>query len=169
MLTVLADIRRKKLSGYGGSFAGAQGTMTQTRYAQKLEEDVQRWKKRLEAYLHTAFTKGLTASAAVQTARELLTLLDNALQGTADQDNRRYYRMLRTVTAIQENADRYWQQAADSGDTEPALALLLAYLKNYTSIAGGMQYNGRKRMTIPCKGNSNSLYKRKTRPVCPTT
>lgn len=135
VLTVLADIRRKKLSGYGGTFAGAQGTMAQTSYAQKLEEDVQRWKKRLEAYLHTAFTKGLTASTAVQTARELLTLLDNALQGTADQDNRRYYRMLRTVTAIQENADRYWQQAVDSGDTEPALALLLAYLKNYTSIA----------------------------------
>lgn len=135
VLTVLADIRRKKLSGYGGTFAGAQGTMAQTSYAQKLEEDVQRWKKRLEAYLHTAITKGLTASAAVQTARELLTLLDNALQGTADKENRRYYRMLRTVTAIQENADRYWQQAADSGDTEPALALLLAYLKNYTSIA----------------------------------
>lgn len=135
VLTVLADIRRKELSGYGGTFAEAQGTMAQTRYAQKLEEDVQRWRERLEAYLHTAFTKGLTDSTAVQTARELLTLLENALQSTTNKDNRRYYRMLRTVTAIQENADRYWQQAADSGDTEPALALLLAYLKNYTSIA----------------------------------
>lgn len=159
VLTVLADIRRKKLSGYGGTFAGAQGTMAQTSYAKKLEEDVQRWKKRLEAYLHTAFTKGLTASAAVQTARELLSLLDNALQGTADKDNRRYYRMLRTVTAIQENADRYWQQAADSGDTEPALALLLAYLKNYTSIAEDFN---RRFASLP------ELYRREVLHAAPT-
>lgn len=159
VLTVLADIRRKKLSGYGGTFAGAQGTIAQTSYAQKLEEDVQRWRKRLEAYLHTAFTKGLTASAAVQTARELLTLLDNALQGTADKENRRYYRMLRTVTAIQENADRYWQQAADSGDTEPALALLLAYLKNYTSIAEDFN---RRFASLP------ELYRRKVLHAVPT-
>lgn len=159
VLTVLADIRRKKLSGYGGTFAGAQGTMAQTSYAQKLEEDVQRWKKRLEAYLHTAITKGLTASAAVQTARELLSLLDNALQGTADKENRRYYRMLRTVTAIQENADRYWQQAADSGDTEPALALLLAYLKNYTSIAEDFN---RRFASLP------KLYRREVLHAAPT-
>ena len=42
--------------------------------------------------------------------------------------------MLRTVTAIQKQADRYTKQAEESGDTEPALALLLAYLKNYGGI-----------------------------------
>ena len=135
VLTMLADIRRKRLTGYGSSFADAQGTAAQARYARKLEQDVEQWAARLEAYLRTAFAKGTTASPAVQTARELHDRLTDALRTPDGEDNRRYYRMLRTVTSIQENIDRYWQQAADSGDTEPALALLVAYLNNYASIA----------------------------------
>ena len=135
VLTVLADIRCKRLTGYGSTFADAQGTAAQARYAQKLAQDVERWAARLEAYLRTAFAKGTTGSPAVQIAGELHDRLSNALRTPDGEDNRRYYRMLRAVTAIQENADRYWQQAADSGDTEPALALLIAYLKNYANIA----------------------------------
>lgn len=135
VLTVLADIRRKKLSGYGGTFAGAQGTARQAHYARKLEENVEGWARRLEAYLNASLSTTGTDSAAAEVARELLDRLKNALQGTADEDNRRYYRMLRTVTSIQENADRYLQRASESGDTEPAIALLLAHLKNYAGIA----------------------------------
>lgn len=135
VLTVLADIRRKRLTGYGSTFADAQGTAAQARYARKLEQDVEQWATRLEAYLRTAFAKGTTGSPAVQIASELHDRLTGALRTPDGEDNSRYYRMLRTVTAIQENADRYWQQAADSGDTEPALALLVAYLDNYASIA----------------------------------
>ena len=135
VLTVLADIRRKKLSGYGGTFAGAQGTARQAHYARKLEENVEGWARRLEAYLNASLSTTGTDSAAAEVARELLDRLKNALQGTADEDNRRYYRMLRTVTSIQENADRYLQRASENGDTEPAIALLLAHLKNYAGIA----------------------------------
>ena len=135
VLTVLADIRRKKLSGYGVTFAGAQGTAEQARYARKLEENVEDWARRLEAYLNACLPMTGTDSASAEVARELLDRLKNALQGTADEDNRRYYRMLRTVTSIQENADRYWLKASESGDTEPAIALLLAHLKNYVGIA----------------------------------
>ena len=134
VLTVLADIRRKKLSGYGVTFAGAQGTAEQARYARKLEENVEDWARRLEAYLNACLPMTGTDSASAEVARELLDRLKNALQGTADEDNRRYYRMLRTVTSIQENADRYWLKASESGDTEPAIALLLAHLKNYAGI-----------------------------------
>lgn len=135
VLTVLADIRRKRLVSYGSTFADAQGTAAQARYARKLEQDVERWAARLEAYLRTVFAKGMTGSPAVQIAGELHDRLTGVLRTPDGEDNHRYYRMLRTVTAIQENADRYWQQAADSGDTEPALALLVAYLNNYASIA----------------------------------
>lgn len=135
VLTVLADIRRKKLSGYGGTFAGAQGTARQTHYARKLEENVEGWVRRLEAYLNACLPTTGMDSATAEVARELLDRLTNTLQGTADEDNRRYYRMLRTVTSIQENADRYWLKASESGDTEPAISLLLAYLKNYAGIA----------------------------------
>ena len=43
VLTVLADIHRKRLTGYGSTFADAQGTAAQVRYARKLEQDVERW------------------------------------------------------------------------------------------------------------------------------
>lgn len=135
VLTVLADICRKKLSGYGVTFASVQGTAEQARYARKLEGNVEGWARRLEAYLNACLPTVGTDSAAAEVARELLDLLKNALQGTADEDNRRYYRMLRIVTTIQENADRYWQRALESGDTEPVIALLLAHLKNYAGIA----------------------------------
>lgn len=135
VLTVLADIRRKKLSGYGSTFAGAQGTTEQARYARKLKENVEGWVRRLEAYLNASLSTAGTDSASTEVACELLDRLKNALQGTADEDNRRYYRMLRTVNSIQENADRYWQRASESGDTEPAIALLLAHLKNCAGIA----------------------------------
>lgn len=134
VLTVLADIRRKNLSGYDNSFAEAQGTEEQAYYVRKLEQDVERWSARLEAYLQTAFVQGRADSPAVQVARKLHEELDNALQ-TENEPNHRYYRMLHTVTAIQKKADSYLRQAADSGDTEPALALLIAYLKNYADIA----------------------------------
>lgn len=134
VLTVLADIRRKRLENYGNSFAEAQGTEEQAYYVRNLERDVECWTARLEAYLQTAFVQGRADSPAVQIARKLHEELDNALQ-TENEHNHRYYRMLHIVTAIQKNADNYLRQAADSGDTEPALALLIAYLKNYAGIA----------------------------------
>lgn len=134
VLTVLADIRRKLLESYGNSFAEAQGTEEQAYYVRKLEQDVECWTARLEAYLQTAFVQGRADSPAVQIARKLHEELDNALR-TEETDNHRYYRMLHTVTTIQKNADSYLRKAADSGDTEPALALLIAYLKNYAGIA----------------------------------
>ena len=134
VLTVLADIRRKLLESYGNSFAEAQGTEEQAYYVRKLEQDVEQWTARLEAYLQSAFVQGRADSPAVQIVRKLHEELDNALR-TEDEHNHRYYRMLHTVTAIHKNADSYLRQAADSGDTEPALALLIAYLKNYADIA----------------------------------
>lgn len=146
VLTVLADIRRKRLVGYGESFAGAQGTSRQERYVRKLEHDIRDWAVRLEAYLQGSLLTGSLDSPSTSVARELLDRLTDALQTPADENNRRYYRMLRTVTAIQENADHYWQQVADSGDTDPAIALLIAHVKNYVGIADTFN---RKFATLP--------------------
>ena len=54
--------------------------------------------------------------------------------------------MLRTVTAIQDNIGIYLQQAEDSGDMNPALSLLIVYLKNYGSIA---EVFNRRLATLP--------------------
>lgn len=146
VLTVLADIRRKRLAGYGESFAGAQGTSRQSHYARKLEHDIRDWAVRLEAYLQGMLSTGGLDSPSTSVVRELLDRLTDTLQTPTDEDNRRYYRMLRTVTAIQENADRYWQQVADSGDTDPAIALLIAHVENYAGIAEAFN---RKFATLP--------------------
>lgn len=137
VLTVLADICRKELADYGGSFAEANGTSRQSRYVRKLEKDMRDWTARLEAYLRGTLSTGSHGSPQAAVARELLGRLTDALQGGADGEaDRRYYRMLGTVTAIRENAGRYRSRAEESGDTDPALALLIAHVKNYAGIAG---------------------------------
>lgn len=156
VLTVLSDIRRKNLSGYGKSFAEAQGTEEQAYYVRKLEEDVERWTARLEAYLQTAFVQGRVDNPAVQIARKLYEELDNALR-TEDEHNHRYYRMLHIVTAIQKDADSYLRQVADSGDTEPALALLIAYLKNYAGIAEAFNQRFASLPELYCKEALHAL------------
>lgn len=130
---VLADIRYKDLSGYGYSFVKAQGMKEQTYYVRKLEQDVERWTARLESYFQTAFVQGKVDSPAVQIAQKLHDELANALH-IRNENNHRYYQILHTVAAIQENADDYLQQIENSGDMEPAIALLVTYLKNYADI-----------------------------------
>ncbi|WP_291528280.1 hypothetical protein [Bacteroides sp. UBA939] len=134
VLSVLADISRKQLSGYGESFSGAQGTADVARYAEKLRRDIESWSRRLETYILQSLKSGHSDSIAVKTAQKLDDSLKAALPDGNVAKKEDYYRMLRTVTAIQEQADRYTKQAEKSGDTEPALALLLAYLKSYSDI-----------------------------------
>lgn len=135
VLTVLVDIRRKRLSGYGDTFANARGTTGQIRYTGKLQEDIKGWMVRLETYLHNVWLKGGHNSTAAKVARELYDRLNKSLPKENETDKRSYSRMLHTLTSIQRNADYYLEQAEDSGDTDGALALLLVYLKNYGSVA----------------------------------
>lgn len=146
VLTVLADIHRKKLSGYGESFADAQGTAEATLCAKKLKRDINGWHRRLEAYIDLNWKLGCTGSVAVETARKLANLLKGALPNGNVAKKKDYYRMLRTVTAIQDNIGIYLQQAEDSGDIDPALSLLIVYLKNYGSIAEAFN---RRLATLP--------------------
>lgn len=131
VLTVLADIRRKRLAGYPDTFAGSQGTAEAARYAEKLRKDIKGWVERLDTYADKCWKSGCTGSA-VKVAQELSDRLKAALTVTGKEG---WYQMFRTVSAIREESDRYLRQAEESGDTEPSLALLVAYLKNYAGIA----------------------------------
>lgn len=130
VLTVLADIRRKRLAGYPDTFADSQGTAEAARYAKKLRRDIEGWVKRLDTYADRSWLSGHSGNA-VRTAQELSARLKATLTGT---DKEGWYKMFRTVSAIQEESDCYRRQAEESGDTEPSLALLIAYLKNYAGI-----------------------------------
>lgn len=130
VLTVLADIRRKRLKGYPDTFAESQGTAEAARHAEKLRVDIEGWVKRLDTYVHRSWRSG-HAGSGVQAAQELSARLNASLTG-AGKDG--WYRMYRAVSAIQEESGRYRLQAEADGDTEPSLALLIAYLKNYSGI-----------------------------------
>ena len=146
VLTVLCDIARKKLSNYGNSFANVQGTAMQAAYVQKLRQDINRWIARLDNYLYSTWQTGNNNSPAAETARWLKERLEQSLSADELDGNNNYYRMLRTVTAIQENVDYYLNQIKDSGDMNPALSLLIVYLKNYGSIAEAFN---RRLATLP--------------------
>lgn len=146
VLIVLADIAHKKLSNYGNSFANVQGTAIRAAYTQKLRQDINRWIARLDSYLHNTWQAGNNSSPAAETARWLKDRLEQSLSADELDGNNNYYRMLRTVTAIQENVDYYLNQIKDSGDMNPALSLLIVYLKNYGSIAEAFN---RRLATLP--------------------
>lgn len=135
VLTVLVDIRRKRLAGYPDAFADAQSTAKVTFYADKLRGNIKGWVKRLDAYIDQNWRSGRADSIAMQTARKLADSLKVVLSDTDIAEKEIYFSMLRTVTAIREQANLYTRQVEESGDTEPALALLLAYLKNYSNTA----------------------------------
>ena len=132
ILTVLCEISRKNLEG--DAFADAQGTVGQNRYAQKLERDIKEWMARLEKYLHSTLVVGDYNSPVTELTHKLYDLLEKSLPQTDQTDSYDYYRMFRTITAIQSNIKLYIQQVEQNGDTEPALALLLVFLRNYGQI-----------------------------------
>lgn len=134
VLSVLADIARKKLSDYGNSFANVQGTVMQAAYVQKLRQDINWWIARLDNYLYSIWRTGNNNNPAAETARWLKDRLEQSLSADELDGNNNYYRMLRTVTAIQENVDYYLNQIKDSGDMNPALSLLIVYLKTMAAL-----------------------------------
>lgn len=92
VLTVLADIARKKLSNYGNSFANVQGTAIQAAYTQKLRQDINRWIARLDSYLHNTWQAGNNSSPAAETARWLKDRLEQSLSADELDGNNNYYR-----------------------------------------------------------------------------
>lgn len=136
VLTVVADIMRKRLQGYDESFADAQGTLTENVFKGKLENDIKGWIKRLKAFIDKSWQVGQNESSAITAATLISEELNKSLIGRKDEtEKHKYYRMLRTVKSIQAHADYYLGQIENSGDVDGALSLLVAYLKNYCSIA----------------------------------
>lgn len=136
VLTVLADICRKELKGYDGSFANVQGTTAQKEYVRKLEREIRHWMARLDKFLYGSWLESEIGDTSEVVARELRDRLNHVLTEKDDDDSHRYFQMLRTVTSIQNETDNYRQRIENCGDIEPSIALLTAYLRNYAGIAG---------------------------------
>ncbi|MEG1564364.1 MAG: hypothetical protein RR365_11675 [Bacteroides sp.] len=135
VLTVLADILRKRLADYGESFADAQGTIGERAFSKKLRADIEGWIARLEASINGCWKRVRNGDPTVEIAVLIRDNLKKSLPDGCETAKHDYYRMLRTVKSIQEHADYYLEQITASGEVDGALSLLIAYLKNYCHIA----------------------------------
>ena len=136
VLSVLADIRRKKLEGYAPSFSDAHGTVRQQQYVRKLEQEIEGWAGRLDAFIQRGCQAGPDVRGSVSVARELRDLLRACLAETQAADAKhRYYRMLRAVSGIRERFGKYLTALEACSDVDPSISLLYAYLRNYSGIA----------------------------------
>jgi len=138
VLSVLADIRRKKFDGYGASFSEAHGTILQYHYVRKLEQEIGRWADRLDAFIQRGPQAGRGARDSVTVARELRDLLRACLAETQPEGAKhRYYRMLHAVSGVQERFGKYVKALEACSDVDPSISLLFAFLRNYGGIANG--------------------------------
>lgn len=138
VLFVLADIRRKRFAGYDMSFSDVHGTVKQQDYVRKLEQDIRHWILRLDAFLLDESAPDLGLRGSRKVAKELRDRLDASLAEAALADRKRhFYKMLRTVSAIQEECEKYLARLVACADVDPAVSLLYAHVRNYCEIAGG--------------------------------
>lgn len=126
VLTVLAEIALTDVSG--GQFVEVSGTVAQTALAKTQQKKAEEWVKRLEIYINRHWQAGQGDSLAVRAARRVKKEIESTLQDT-------YPHQLRTLSDIREHSGTYLSLVEDSGDMDGALALLLADLRNYVSIA----------------------------------
>ena len=90
VLTVLADIHRKKLDGYSMSFTSSRGTIRQGQYVRKLENDIINWVRRLKAFLCNSVSSSYNGYSSVVVARELCDILSKSLE-QSEKDEYQYY------------------------------------------------------------------------------
>lgn len=141
VLTVLADIERKKFDGYRMNFSCAKGTKMQNLLVLKLEKDIKEWIRRLDAFVLNLVSASFDESCLVSIAKEIRNILyKSEVQSRDYKDDHRFYNILRNVRQIQDRAEVYAKRIEESGDSDPAVSLLLSYINNYCQIAS--RFNG---------------------------
>lgn len=103
--------------------------------AKSLNDNVGNWIARLDRYIDRSWKAGSGESPAVRVARQLKERLVTPSSDKNNTEKQACYRNISTIRTIQEYFDYYLAQIEDSGDMDGALSLLLAYLRNYGSIA----------------------------------
>lgn len=158
VLTVLVEIVQKKVSAYEDTYTDAPGTAGQVAYTENLRAKIDRWICRLEHFISGNWKAGNSESTATQAARLMKEQLEKSIPAKGETDKRAYYRMLRTVSYIQEHTGYYLDLIENSGDMDGALALLWVYVKNYARIA--QEFNSRF-ASLP------ELYRKQVLHTCP--
>ena len=136
LLTVLADIRRKNFSGYSMSYSGVKGTSSQIKYIKKISEDISGWISRLDEFISLYGNSYTVTDSSVSIAIGLRKQLNDSINREADEKyDHHFYDMLQTLIGIQNNYPEYIKKIEECGDTDPAIALLVSYVRNYCKVA----------------------------------
>lgn len=136
LLTVLADIRRKNFSGYSMSYSGVKGTSSQIKYIKKISEDISGWISRLDEFISLYGNSYTVTDSSVSIAIGLRKQLNDSINREVDEKyDHHFYDMLQTLIGIQNNYTEYIKKIEEFGDTDPAIALLIAYIRNYCKVA----------------------------------
>ena len=136
LLTVLTDIRRKKFSGYSMSYSGVKGTSSQIKYITKISRDIKGWIKRLDNFISLFGNTCSVTNSSVSIAIGLRKQLNDCVEREVDEKyDHHYYDMLQTLIRIQNNFPEYIKKIEEFGDTDPSIALLVSYIRNYCKVA----------------------------------
>lgn len=136
LLTVLADIRRKNFSGYSMAYSGVKGTSSQIQYILKIKEDITGWIRRLDEFISLSGNSYSGTDSSVSLAIGLRKLLnDCVVRQDGEKYDHHYYDMLHTIIGIQEYFQVYLKKIEECGDTDPAIGLLVSYIRNYCKVA----------------------------------
>ncbi len=149
VLTVLADILHTDTESSGERFIRSIGTSDSTGMETSMRHRFDEWIRRLDGYVLGRWsTPGdRNADASVQAARSIRKLLDDALYGEGRPrffawnaqalapSHTAWFRILQTLSNIQRRREGYIRMIEAGGRMDPALALLLAFIRNYGSTA----------------------------------
>lgn len=136
LLTVLTDIRRKNFSGYNTSYSGVKGTSSQIKYIKKITDDITGWIRRLDEFISLSAYSSSVTDSSVSIAIGLRKQLCDCVVRQADEKyDHHYYDMLQTIIGIQNNFPDYIKKIEECGDTDPSIALLVSYIRNYCNVA----------------------------------
>jgi hypothetical protein len=143
ILVVLTEILRKDVDSYRGSFVDGSRSIAQKEYTDDLQQKITGWVARIDRFLNDSCSAAMPAEVLpmVQAAQSVRTHLHNSLPAyNADTEpapdiRKLYYRMLGAIRQIQQKGDDYLRQIESCGTLEPALALLLVFIRNYCEVA----------------------------------
>lgn len=141
IFTILIEISQKDVDSYQNSFVEVRGVEQQKEYILNLENRIKKWIKRIDLFLNIEFQKravmdGDLLLQVTLTIKKQLEFSVSELHNTDIQ--MQYYGMLNVIKDIGQKCDFYITQIESSKNMDPLLALLLTFVRNYTSVVGRM-------------------------------
>ncbi len=140
IFTILIEIAQKNIESYKENFIQGGGTIQESKYTYDLQKKIQEWIRRINNFLNVKLQSrsfdhtNLSIQIAETIKKQLEFSLESLTQPAHSSLTQPYYNMLNTINEIGKKGDLYIKQIEESGDIDPSLALLLTFVRNYSTI-----------------------------------